>query len=67
MQVDAAFADAILDGGSHERVDEPARTVVAVAFERRPVPALAHWSVPTALRDAYRDDERHFFAALSPG
>src|SRR5678815_5061934 len=30
VQVDAAFADAILDGGSHERVDEPARTVVAV-------------------------------------
>ena len=63
-RVEAAWAEGVFEGCRHERFEEPARTVVALAFEDRPVPVLAYWSVPTDLRGDHADDERHFFAAL---
>jgi hypothetical protein len=57
----AGVAEALLAVGVHRRVEEPARTVIALGFTLGGVPVLAHWSVPTERRDDYAEKERRFF------
>jgi hypothetical protein len=54
-------------GGGTTREGElilPPRTIVAMAFTRGSVPAIATWTVPTERRARYRELERQFFAAI---